>query len=226
MRLRPLRVLQREEKNAVSLLNRLSPSRHLDDNALAEIWTAAVASGQPASHAHLSACATCRARYASFESWLDRMRDDARAEADEAFPQDRLVMQQAQVLRRLEALERPARVIAFPRFARPVTSTQGNAQRWVAAAAAAGLVIGLAAGQFVDIRRTFSPRTAQPQNTNARLESPREGSGATTAAAPGSSVSDEALFFGPDTTRNIVPISTLQPMDAITPLARDYDRPQ
>jgi hypothetical protein len=226
MRLRPLRVSQREERNAVSLLDRLSSSRHLDDNALTEIWTAAAADGQPASHAHLSACAACRARYASFADWLDRMRDDARAEADEAFPQERLAMQQAQVMRRLETLERPARVIAFPRFARPVTSTQGNAQRWVAAAAAAGLVIGLAAGQFVDIRRTFSERTAQPQNTNARLESARDVSGAATTAPAGSSVSDEALFFGPDTTPNIVPISTLQPMDAITPLARDYDQPQ
>jgi hypothetical protein len=225
MRRRPLQVLQREEKNAVSLLNRLSSSRHLDDNALTEIWTDAATSGQPASHAHLSACAACRTRFASFASWLDRMRDDACAEADEAFPVDRLAMQQAQVMRRLEALERPARVIAFPRFTRPVTSTQGNAQRWVAAAAAAGLVIGLAAGQFVDIRRTFSPRTGQPQNTNARLEPARERS-ATTAAAPGSSVSDEALFFGPDTTPNIVPISTLQPMDAITPLARDDDHPR
>ena len=134
-------------------------------------------------------------------------------------------MQQAHVMRRLEALERPARVIAFPRFSRPVTSTQGNAQRWVAAAAAAGLVIGLAAGQFVDIRQTFSPRVPQPQNTSARLESAREVPAATNAI-PGSSVSDEALFFGPDTTPNIVPISTLQPMDAITPLARDYDQPQ
>jgi len=209
----------------VSLLNRLSSSRHLDDSALTEIWTAASATGQPASHAHLSACSTCRARYASFAAWLDRLRDDARAEADEAFPPERLAMQQAQVLRRLEVLERPARVIAFPRFTRPVTSTQGNAQRWVAAAAAAGLVIGLAAGQFVDIRRTFSPRGAQAQNTNARLESAREVATGS-SVAPGSSVSDEALFFGPDTTPNIVPISTLQPMDAITPLARDYDQPQ
>ncbi len=226
LRLQPLPAWQREERNAVSLLNRLSSSRHLDENALTEIWTAATATGEPASHAHLSACATCRARYASFTAWLDRMRDDARTEADDAFPKERLAMQHVQVMRRLEALERPARVIAFPRFGRPVTSTQGNAQRWVAAAAAAGLVIGLAAGQFVDIRRTFSPRGAQPQNTHARLDTTREVPGGTTVAAPGSSVSDEALFFGPDTTPNIVPISTLQPMDAITPLARDYDQPQ
>jgi hypothetical protein len=65
-------------------------------------------------------------------------------EAEDAFPPERLAAQQAQVMRRLEALERPARVIAFPRFARPVTSSQGHAQRWVAAAAAG--VIGLAAG--------------------------------------------------------------------------------
>ena len=38
-------------------------------------------------------------------------------EADEVFPAERLGAQQAQIVRRLEALERPARVIAFPRSA-------------------------------------------------------------------------------------------------------------
>jgi hypothetical protein len=211
----------------VSLLNRTGSARHLDDAAFTEIWTAAVTSGpspHAANDAHLAACAHCRARYSAFTAWLDRVRDDAEAEADEAFPAERLAMQQAQVLRRLEALERPARVLTFPRFNRPVTSTQGNAQRWVAAAAAAGLVIGLAAGQFVDIRHTFGRPAAQPLDTTARLrpvETPQ-----VTAPSGLSSVSDETLFFGPDPTPNIVPISTLQPMDAITPLARDVDRPQ
>ncbi len=91
-------------------------------------------------------------------------------EAEEAFPAERLAAQQAQVMRRLEALERPARVIAFPRFARPVTSTQGHAQRWVAAAAAAGLVIGLAAGQFVDVRRMFTPARIAPTQTERALD--------------------------------------------------------
>jgi hypothetical protein len=212
----------------VSLLNRTSSPRHLDDAAFTEIWTAAVTGGQSpnnASDAHLAACAHCRSRYAAFTSWLDGLRDDAAAEADEAFPAERLAMQQAQVLRRLETLERPGRVLVFPKFHRPTTSTQGHAQRWIATAAAAGLVIGLAAGQFVDIRDTFGRPTAQPGDL-ARLQRPTEATPQAATPIARSSVSDETLFFGPDPTPNIVPISSLQPMDAITPLARDIDRPQ
>jgi hypothetical protein len=209
----------------VSILNRLSAARHLDDGTLTEIWTEAATSGQAASHAHLSVCAQCRARYTAFTGWLDRLRDDATTEADEAFPQERLASQQTQIFRRLEALERPARVIAFPRFSRPVTSTQGNAQRWVAAAAAAGLVIGLAAGQFVDIRHRFGGTVVQnyqPQNTNARLNASPAPKTEAPAVGARPAVSEETLFFGAE----IVPISALQPMDSITPLARDFEQPQ
>ena len=41
----------------------------------------------------------------------DTMRDDA----DAMLTSDRLATQQAQIARRLEALDRPARVIAFPK---------------------------------------------------------------------------------------------------------------
>jgi hypothetical protein len=210
----------------VSLLSRIRSNGHLNDDALAEIWSASAADGTAATHPHLAGCAQCRARYASFTAWLDRMRDDARAEVDDVFTPERLAAQQTQVLRRLETLERPARVIAFPKFGRPVTSTQGNAQRWVAAAAAAGLVIGLAAGQFVDIRHTFG-RPAVPRNdaTTARLSAPPN---ASPAAAPAASllVSDEALFDGADQAPGFVRISSLEPIDDITPRARDLDRPR
>jgi hypothetical protein len=202
----------------------LSAARHLDDGTLNEIWTEAIASGEPASHAHLTVCAHCRARYSAFTGWLDRLRDDATTEADEAFPQERLAVQHAQIFRRLEALERPARVIAFPRFNRAVASTQGNAQRWVAAAAAAGLVIGLAAGQFVDIRHRFGTPVVQnqPQNTSARLTQTPEATANSTTGGVRPVVSDETLFYGAE----IVPVSALQPMDAITPRARDFEQPQ
>ena len=49
-------------------------------------------------------------------------RDDALAEADDVFPAERLAAQQAQILRRLEALERPARVIAFPKLPQPAVT--------------------------------------------------------------------------------------------------------
>jgi hypothetical protein len=209
----------------VSLLNRASSGRHLDDAAFAEIWTAAVASGQAATDQHLNGCAQCRARYAAFTGWLDRMRDDANAEADELFTADRLASQQAQIFRRLEALERPARVIAFPKFARAATSTQGHAQRWIAAAAAAGLVIGLAAGQFVDIRDALGGgrnRATPVQTARAAQSALPQGPVVTPASV--TSAADEKLFFGDAVDR--VRFSTLQPMDDITPRARDLDSPR
>ena len=130
-------------------------------------------------------------------------------------------------MRRLEALERPARVIAFPRFARPVTSTQGHAQRWVAAAAAAGLVIGLAAGQVVDVRRMFTPATDRRNRTqNARLTTTQPVGAPSVVPASLSSVSDETLFFGGDPTRTTGRLPMLQSMDDITPRARDLERPR
>lgn len=204
----------------MSLLSRSSSGRHLDDAALAEIWSAAAASGRPAADEHLNACAQCRARYAAFTGWLDRLRDDAHAEADEVFTPERLASQQAQIFRRLEALERPARVIAFPKFARPATSTQGHAQRWIAAAAAAGLVIGLAAGQFVDIRDAFGARNRRAvQTVRATQTALPEGPVVTPASV--TSVADEKVFFGDAADR--VRFATLQPMDDITPRARDLD---
>ena len=99
---------------------------HLSDDAVAELWSAAAATRRARQPTRTSpTCAQCRARYAAFAGWLDGVRDDARREADEVFPAERLAAQQAQIVRRLEALERPARVIAFPRFARPVTSDPG-----------------------------------------------------------------------------------------------------
>jgi hypothetical protein len=196
---------------------------HLDDDAFAEVWADATTSGQASAHPHLAACPHCRGRYAAFVGWLDGIHHDARDEADEAFPPDRLAMQQAQVLRRLEALERPARVIAFPRFSRPVTSTQGHAQRWIAAAAAAGLLIGLAAGQFVDIRDAFGGRNRIPTQATqtARAIVPPASAPVVTPASV-TTVSDEQIFFG-DGVQG-APLSALLPMDDITPRARD-ERP-
>ena len=129
-------------------------------------------------------------------------------------------------MRRLEALERPARVIAFPRFARPVTSTQGHMQRWVAAAAAAGLMIGLAAGQFFDIRRAFTPMRSPAATQTARLTPSQPAGGPSIVPVSSSSVSDEALFFGADPARPSERLSMLRSIDDITPRARDLERPR
>jgi len=138
-------------------------NQHLDDAALAEVWTNAVADGNPPSHPHLLACAECRLRFSSFTAWLDGIREDAAVEADLAFPADRLSAQQAQILRRLEAAGQPTRVIAFPK-ATAVAVRPSPVRRWVAAAAAAGLVAGIGLGQLLDLRHGSDEPSVFPED--------------------------------------------------------------
>jgi hypothetical protein len=210
------------EKNAVSFLDRFTDDQHLSDDVLAEIWSAATAEGGTGSHPHLAVCAECRARYAEFTRWLENLRDDAFADADLVMSPERLSAQQTQILRRLETLERPARVIAFPASARPAVSTARGTQRWVAAAAAAGLVIGVAAGQLVDLRRALQP-AARPGpvvvDTGAQAR-PGNGTPVTNVIRI-----DEAFLYGDiEASARNVQDSSLRAFDTFTPRARDIDR--
>lgn len=137
----------------VSIIDRMN-TEHLDDERFAELWTNATAERQPVAHPHLKECAECRLRFASFASWLEEMRADAIAEAEEAIPADRLAAQRSQIMRRLEAGERPARVIAFPKKAVETPSVL-PARKWMMGVAAACFIAGLALGQMLDLGHRF-----------------------------------------------------------------------
>jgi hypothetical protein len=203
---------------------------HLDDADFADVWSARVAlgtaeSGVPA-EMHLRACDDCRARFGAFSEWLASLRNDAITEADEVFPKERLTAQQAHILRRLEAAEHPARVIAFPKFARAVSVQQTGRRRWIAGAAAAGLFVGVGLGQLLEFRRTnsiFAPDTvverqvtrSQPQAADSRM-------GVQPVAAQADD--DESFLFEPELTSSQARVpASLQYLNAITPSARDYD---
>ena len=198
----------------MSILDRLRLSRHLDDSAITALWTESALEGKRPSHPHLQVCAPCRTRFGLFAEWLDDLRVDAAAEADEAFPAERLAIQQAQIFRRLEAAERPARVIAFPKFSAPATSRPSTASRWIAATAAAGLVVGVGLGQVMDFRYTFGGDTAARLAT-ARpvLESP-----AATVTAGGIG-GDEAFLLDLDTSLSRPSVPELRAIDDFTPRA-------
>jgi len=119
-------------------------ARHLREDALLSLWS------QGASHPHLEACGGCRERYASLGDWLERARTDLIDEADAAFPAERLAAQRTSIARRLEIASRPVRVLPFPAASRVTPAAHVVARRWVALAAAAGLLIGLVAGLAVD----------------------------------------------------------------------------
>jgi hypothetical protein len=195
----------------VSLLDRLGRG-HLDDSQFARLWTS-----EDGRHPHLEACAECRTRYAAFERWLGGVGDELRAEGDEAFPADRLAVQQAQIARRLETLARPARVIAFPKAARAVISGHSSARRWVTMAAAASLIAGFGLGQVMPLRTMLTHPAA--------ISQPKPLTKADTVAIakdltppPAASPMDEDLLSDAFTRPRV---STLSALDEMTPHARD-----
>lgn len=118
---------------------------HLSEQTIIE---AVMTGSRPA---HLDRCDLCAERAVELGRSLDETRAIGLDAADAAFPAERLAAQHAQILRRLEQLDEPARVISFPRHTsrleERVTGRRVSAS-WVAVAAAAGLVIGVVGGQY------------------------------------------------------------------------------
>ena len=144
--------------------------------------------------------------------------DELRAEADEAFSPERLTFQQAQIARRLETLERPARVLAFPKAARAVISGHSHVRRWVTVAAAASLIItGFGLGQMMPLRQisqiNSAVTTVQPQLSVPRTQTrANELTTLATAHSEDDLLSD--ILAQPR-------VSTLSALDEMTPHARD-----
>jgi anti-sigma factor RsiW len=129
----------------VRLMDMVLRQGHLSEQALMEALTGG---NRPA---HLDRCDLCAERAVEMARWMDAAREDAREASDAVFTPERLAAQQAQVLRRLEQVDSPARVISFPATLR---AERGDAPgrrvgvSWVGIAAAAGLAIGIVGGQM------------------------------------------------------------------------------
>lgn len=141
------------------------PSPHLTDDQLMEAYVLASESG------HLNVCDECRARYENLAGMLEQVRDDAVAEADAIFTAERLDDQRDRIVRRLERHGHPADVLLFPNRAGGELAGRrllGPARRWIAGAAAAGLVAGLFLGFAVD-RRVGGAATMRRLELPARI---------------------------------------------------------
>ena len=130
---------------------------HLSEQALVE----AVMTGERP--AHLDRCDICADRSVELSRWLDDVRVIGQEAADDVFTPERLAAQHAQILRKLEQVDEPSRVIAFPVAPKPeVREPLGRrvAPAWLGVAAAAGLVLGVVGGQ-VSARLTMQPTIVQ-----------------------------------------------------------------
>jgi hypothetical protein len=197
---------------------------HLSDDRLIEVCLFG-GGNDAASHAeqqHLTGCARCDARRVRLQQLLDETSDTAAVAADAAFPAERLARQHARILAHLQHEGRPARVIAFPAGHTPqetVVSRTRPGSRWIAAAAVAGLVVGVIAGRFGHDYPFSSPASRVIVARTAEQAELRAAGNAPTIREVTASISDEELLNQLEMAIDAPAAAALQPIDDLTPLA-------
>jgi anti-sigma factor RsiW len=197
--------------------------RHVADDRLLDRYYAERAGDEAGADvsAHLEACPACAARYVEFARFMDDLQSEADAEIEARFPDERLQAARRQIARRLENLGHMARVIAFPgrqsmAALRPSFSRSGA--RWVAGAAAAGLLVGIALGTYSDrvtARVPAGQSLARTIETAAALTPP--------VAEPlaSSSLDEEAFLQEVELASVGLRTRALMPIDAFTPTVHE-----
>ncbi len=188
---------------------------HLGDEALVETCLDGTA------HPHLDWCGACQERLGEVRAMLDTVRTDAVDAADCVFMPDRLAAQRAHILRRLERVSHPARVITFPAFHRSAPVARRVARRWVAMAAAAGLLIGLVAGSVVEFRPgRQAPARAGSGQTATRMADARSDTARGPAPRP-ASFNEEAFLSDLESAASAPSVEELRAIDDLTPHVRE-----
>ena len=200
---------------------------HLKDDHLFECYFAA-RGGEPMDPRmaeHLGDCVSCETRYDEFREFMDGLREDADVETGAVFTDDRLRLQQQQILHKLQHVQRSARVITFP--GRELAAAHGHATvrvapRWLAAAAAACLCVGAGLGAWVGPWRAAAKpvpaQAAMVQRPAAVVASP-----AVLVSTAKADADDDAFLMELELALAAPHTRELQPFDALTPHVRDID---
>lgn len=183
-------------------------SRHLTDDELSGLVLHV--DEAPESDRHLRQCPACARRHDALSSLLGELTATADLETHNAFPAERLAEQRARLLSRLASDDRAARVLAFPEPApdRRVFRPR-PAMRWIAAAAAAGMAIGLGIGRF-------NRPTSLAVGTTSRVTLDQALQG-TRGMAPARLVLSDDEFMGEIELAVDRPWHGLEPMHELTP---------
>jgi len=171
---------------------------------------------------HLHGCEACTWRYTALTAPLQQLRQDAASEADEVFTPGRLAAQRAAIRHRLEQGKGTPRVVAFPgaQPSRP-RLVHRPAARWMAAAAAAGLLIGVSAGRLIHVDSgtpAATARAARPAEP-PRLAATRHPAPSMQAlpAATEPEVTELNLLSGIDSAVSRPHVAELYALDELTP---------
>lgn len=205
----------------------IARANHLHDERLFDCYLADRAGDvvDPPAAEHLLECTDCEARFNDLAAFMDTVRAEGDAEADEAFTPERLWNQHQAILHRIAQVGRPARVISFPdRIGGHVAAaTRRVAPRWLAAAAAAGLFVGVAVGGmfFEQGARAIGTQTMMARSKPQRpVMAPAPVRVTSPASVPDAPDDDQFLAELEQALQN-PRTRELIPLDALTPHARD-----
>lgn len=199
-------------------------SRHLSEAELVGLLVPGSdvpTAGDAARRVHLSQCRSCAGRSADLQSLLDAVSETAQSDAETHLSTERLASQRKKIVRRLRRSVEPAQVahvIRFPSIAQPAPTSLRRA-RWLTGAAVAGLVVGIATGQFLHLHPltestdTVLRDAVTPPNTAA--------SRGLAENAPWLTLEDDAFLQEVDLMLMAPRIPELDPLDEITPRIRE-----
>jgi hypothetical protein len=172
--------------------------------------------------AHLSRCERCAGELARLTVEADALRDAAFAQVDAVFDDAMLDAQRSRILDRLAHLGQAARVLRFPSRTREVAMpvSQGN-RRWVSVAAAAGLIIGLLAGQMLHFVPAWD-RASHRDGGPSLLQAPGRPNTQPPASNPANSDADDQLLAEIDEAV-VVRSAAFRTLDALIPLGSASD---
>lgn len=142
---------------------------------------------------------------------LEAYRAAACAEADAHFDERALESQRHKILARLAHLGHPAKVIRFPKSQPAEVQTPNLNRRWISAAAAAGLLIGLVGGELAHLLPSHS-RPAAP----VAVTSSASGAPARTGYVSVSAPADDGLLGEIELVMQARTANELRVLDEIT----------
>ena len=200
-------------------------AHHLQEERLFDSYMAERSGGpiDPPVAEHLADCAACAARYADLLAFMDALRREGDADADAIFTPERLRLQQQQIARRIALVGRPARVLSFPgRIVQQTISASAShgAHRWIAAAAAAGLFVGVAVGASYEWRSASRSRQMFAADAG-QSRTMRTAPAVSRVSGPADVASDDAFLSDLELALERPHTRELQAFDELTPHVRE-----
>jgi hypothetical protein len=166
-------------------------------------------------HLHMAGCATCQSRGRAVTELLDGVTRATADETDALFGADLLARQHARIMSRVALECRSARIISFPASTPPPVRHARGGTRWVAAAVAAGVILGIVGEQLTERiarggrpRRAFQPAVAQVAQPGVAIRAV-------------STSSDDDFYGQVELAFGSAAPAALRPLDVLTPRVTD-----